>query len=202
MFVVLSDRETPRAQPGKEIRGEFRPGVRVSANRFPLGPRQLRWLVQYGRRDAQLADVVQQGGPSQAVDGRGRKSEFGSDHVGVDAHPLGVAAGVPVVCPQRADERQDLFGGGGEVAGLLARKHRLGQRLERREVAGFPGDREPGRRAAGKEHREIEQGGKRGQPARNAIDRPQRDQRAGEDQRPPADHQRERAGTAGEPPRG
>ena len=56
---------------------------------------------------------------------RRRQMEFGGDHVGVDAHPLGVATGVPVVGTQRADQGQDLFRSGGDVA-ALARAALLG----------------------------------------------------------------------------
>ena len=137
---------------------------------------------------------MQERGPPQPVDSGGGQVEFGGDHVGVDTDPLGVAAGVPVVGPQRADESQDLLGRSGDVT-PLARTALLGKRLERPQVAGLSGDRESGRRATGEQHREIKEGGKRSQAARGPVDGPQGGQRARENLGPPPDREQEsRAG--------
>jgi hypothetical protein len=66
----------------------------VSFHRLPLRPVELAGLVQNGVADAELADVVQQGGALEPAPAFGRQPHLFRDHVREQGDALAVPAGV------------------------------------------------------------------------------------------------------------
>ena len=98
----------------------------------------------------ELADVVHQRGPSQAVSICLGALELLTEEVGEDPHPLRVPPGAPIVGLQSDRQRQD---GGGRPALLPRCRVVLGfhqSRLELSDTPRSPGDREAGRGLIGK----------------------------------------------------
>ena len=81
-LVVLLDGLGPLSQPREQRPGETSPLERVAVDDLPLLLGELRRLVQDVGVDGQLADVVQQGGPAQAVAVGGGQLELVGDEVG------------------------------------------------------------------------------------------------------------------------
>ena len=81
--------------------------------RFDLGPfgggEPASFIEDLGG-DPELADVVEQGGPMEAVGVVGAQVQFASDQARVPPDPLGMAAGDPVVAAQRGHQPEDMLG--------------------------------------------------------------------------------------------
>ena len=152
-FVVLLDGSAPVAEPLEQRARHRRASGRVAPHDLPLGRVQRGRLVEDPRRHVDLAEVVQQGGPAQAVAGVLRQMQLLREDVGEDPDPFGVTAGAPVVRAQRRQQSEDACRG---LAGRLART-RPCPLLEHPRVAHRARQLEARGRPVGKEHGHAEQ---------------------------------------------
>ena len=186
-LVMLDDRVGPRPEPPQDRRGDLRTFDRMSLHQSPFVIVQGSWLVQDRGRDGELADVVHERGPSQAVSVVLGELELLTEEVGEHPHALRVPASASIVGLQRHRERQD---GGGRPA-LLPRCRVVldfhQSRLELSDTPRSPGDREAGRGLIGKEHRQLEQRHQGEEASPHALDPEGDDQRAYQEAESPAE---------------
>ena len=177
VLVVLLDRQAPWTKPGSQ-RGDEAPALqRMSADLFPFRVVELALLVQGGGVDGQLADVMEQGRPAQAVPVGQGEMELVGDHVREGPDPFGVATRLAVMTAERRRQGKDLLGhrGGHRGAGVVAAH--LGPRppLEVPGQARPPGHLQALGRSVGEEHRHLQQGGQGEEAPTNPL-------RTGEDE--------------------
>ena len=103
-LVVVSDRIGPVPEPLAERLDEVLAVEGMLPELFPFGLRRPARLVEDLGAHLELPDVVEQGGPVQAIEVVRGEPELASEAVGVGADPLGVAACDPVVDVECADE--------------------------------------------------------------------------------------------------
>jgi hypothetical protein len=166
LLVVVQDPAAPLAEPRHQRRRQVGPGLRVGLDPVELAVVELARLVEDGRGDAHLADVVQQGRPAQPVAVVGVQLELGAEHVAEHAHPLGVPAGAAVVRAERRDEVEHQLAGGHRL-GVRPAPEQLRARLADRRL---PAELEPRRRPVREDHRQLEDQGQRQQAPRAALD--------------------------------
>jgi hypothetical protein len=97
VLVVLLDREAPFAEPVSKRGDETPPLEGVVTDLLPFCVGRLARLVQDVGMDRELADVVEERGPTKLVPLVPAEAEFFGDHVGEGTHPFRVAAGATVV---------------------------------------------------------------------------------------------------------
>ena len=109
VLVVLLDRQAPWAKPGSQW-GDEAPALQgVTADLFPFRIVELGFLVEGAGVDGQLAHVMQQGRPAQAVPVGQGEVELVGDHVREGADPFGVAPRLAVVPAERGRQGEDLL---------------------------------------------------------------------------------------------
>ena len=120
-LVVVCDRVRPLAEPRAQRRGEAGAELGMAADQLPLRVRRAPGLVEDLGRHLELADVVQQRGPVEAVDVVAAEPELLRDHLRVGADALGVAARQPVVRAELGDEPEQALDGFGRRLVVVAR---------------------------------------------------------------------------------
>jgi hypothetical protein len=111
VLVVVPDRPGPIAQPFVERLDERLAVQGMAAQLLPLVVGGLAGLVQDLRADVELADVMEERGPVEAVELLGRQAELLAEAVRVGADPLGVTTRDLVVDVELAGQlKQDLRG--------------------------------------------------------------------------------------------
>ena len=183
-LVVLADRVQPVAEPRLEGLGEALAFEGVTLDDVPFTRVELARLVEDGRRDGELPDVVEERAPPQAVGVLGREPQLLGDELGERPNTLRVPASASVVRVERSGEHHDLFRTERVAADGADLLDPLGEctpapRAER--------DTEPGRSFVGEDQRQAQQDRERQQATRDTIHAEERDHRRDEDRAEPED---------------
>ncbi len=192
-LVVVGDGVGPLPEPYPQRLCEPRAEVGVAADRLPLLITRAPRLVEDLGGHLELADVVQQGRPVEAVDLGAPEVHLLRDHLRIRPHALGVAARDAVVRIESRDEpeqalrgldrrvRLGALAGSGEASLEIVGRARAERRAEAR------------RRLVREHERELEQRGEREEAPRQAIDADQDDRRTRAQADPPGGAQQQRA---------
>ena len=111
-------------------------------------------LVERRRTHVELADVVGERAPGQAITFGLGETEFLGDQVRVGPDPLGVAAGGRIMLAQRLDEDE-------QVGRRVVVPRRFGSTLQLGRRAAAQGDAEAARRSVREHQRHLEEGDER-----------------------------------------
>jgi hypothetical protein len=144
-------------------------------------------LVQDVGVDRDLADVVQEGGPTEAVPVDLGQSHLFGDQVGVHAHPLAVATRTTIVHVERARQHENLLGGDHRRVKHAVVLRLLDASSQVPRTARLAGDGHTFWRLIGEHERHPEQYGQRQQSASQSIRNGQDDQGCAEHEHPPTE---------------
>ena len=169
-LVVVGDRVRPLSQPRAQRLGHARAELGVAADQPPLLVRRLPRFVEHLRGYLELADVVQQRSPVEAIHLVAPEMQLLRDHLRVGADALGVASRDAIVRVQSGDETEQPLRRLHRRACVAARSRPLDAPLELGRRAGAQCRAEARRRLVRKHEGELEQGREREQAARQAVD--------------------------------
>jgi hypothetical protein len=114
-LVVLHDGRTPLAKPWKQWRDHSSTILGVATQHHPFLLVWRRWFVEQRRGYLELADVVEQGGPSQAGTVRLGQLQLCREQVGEDPHTLGMSTACSIVDIESQHELDDR----GQILGVI-----------------------------------------------------------------------------------
>lgn len=145
-------------------------------------------FVQNFRRNVQLADIVEQGAPTQLLVVLGREAHLFGDHLGIRPHPLGVTPGHTIVHVYRGEQIDHASAQRRLVielnAGLVQRSDRLLHLFHR---PGAESGLVSGGRFVGEDEGDPHQCHKRQEPTGDPIDEQQHDRADCNGANPPHD---------------
>ena len=141
-LVVLGDGPGPRTEPLEQRTGDPSALRGMAPDHLPFVLVELPGLVQDPRGHRQLADVVEQRGPSEPVALLRRELHLLGQEVGEDANAFGVAAGAAVVGLERHGQCQDPFSRQGLLFSVWIRVERCKPTPESPDAAGLSGHHE------------------------------------------------------------
>jgi hypothetical protein len=195
-LVMLLDRQRPVAKPRKKWASHARTLQGVQTDGLPLFFVQLAWLVEHVGMDRELADVVQQRGPTEPIARVLVEAKLVGDEVDEGPDPFGVASRLAVMDVQARGEGEDRACG---ARGLLVELAAFEASLKGRGRTRFPGHGQSRWGAVREEHRHTEERGEGKQLPGDLLGQEQRRRRGGESngeadsERPPTRCERERA---------
>ncbi|MDA8297088.1 MAG: hypothetical protein M0004_10995 [Actinomycetota bacterium] len=164
-LVMLLDYQRPLAEPRGQRCDEASAFERVPVDRSPLLFGQRSRFREDPGVNGELAHVMQQRGPPQAITGVVAEVHLLSDHLREDPHALGMPPGGPVVVADRRREAEDL---GGRPRRLS--RHALAEttlEVARRASPHRHGDARGG--PIGEQHRQLQERGEGQQSAEQAL---------------------------------
>ena len=161
----------------------------MGADLLPFLVVQLARFIEDVGVHGQLAHVVEQRRPAQAVPVGLREVELVGDHVGEGPDPLGVAPGLAVVAAKRGGQRQDLLGHGQghRRLGPGGARAGLGPAFEVPGQARPPGHLHALGGPVGEEHGHLQQGGQRQEAPAQPLGADEGYRRRGQHHGPPQD---------------
>jgi hypothetical protein len=136
----------------------------VLLDRFPLVGVGLARLVQDVGVDGELADVVEERRPAQAIARRRRELELVGHEIGEGTDALGVTASAAIVLAESTDQLDDERRRLAWSARREAPPNVLDAGVEIAHAAGATGDRQARGCSIGEHQCHLEQGGQRQQP--------------------------------------
>jgi hypothetical protein len=146
---------------------------------------QILLLVQEVGVHCELCDVVQQGGPAQAVPVGIRQTELVGDQFGERSYAFCVAAGLAIVRAQAGGKFDDPFGRDNGIAGDFLGARGIDTPPEIPGARSAPGNRGAFGGYPGKQQADPEQDRQRQSPARDMRADDEDDNRKTEDSDPP-----------------